>query len=81
MYLRAGAKKPPPDRVTVYYNHEAAKKMAHDKQFETKTVFKLPESFEENKTLPTQSLQLRFTNSSMQNSLQSGTFMSGSDSA
>ena len=26
LYLRAGAKKPPPDRVTVYYNHEIAKK-------------------------------------------------------
>ena len=53
LYLRAGAKKPVPDRVTVYYNHEAAKKMAHDKSLEAKKVFKLPETLEENKTLPT----------------------------
>ena len=41
LYLRAGTKKPQPERVTVYYNHEAAKKIAMDKQMIAKPVFGL----------------------------------------
>ena len=39
LYLRSGVKKPEPERITVYYNHEAARKIALDKQMTAKTVF------------------------------------------
>ena len=41
LYLRSGVKKPQPERITAYYNLEAAKKIALDKQMTPKTVFGL----------------------------------------